>query len=384
MRPFALTLFLGLAPLLHAQDGVLVLRAFEAAPQGEAVAADALGVRVRNAQGDSVVVGWDRVLRLPEILAEAGEPYEQYALDAWRARTRIERGDLVLAEPLLESLSARYRPLRGPTGLVIAEGLLRARLARNANESGIEAWLAWLDANVVRQPRTSFANAQWARQAGLPPVIDAQTELCPTLPPMWLATASLQLLLDLPSIEGEREKVSAMRAYFQAAARHELGQSIASLPEPPRERSSELVRDIVAARVLGESDRSSARARLEAALKQPHGPWMTAWLRAAIGRSLVVEQDPEMRLRGVAELLRVHVLHRGDAPKLADIALAEAASVLDQLGHSSAAVGLAQELARLDPRSAVLSWPGVARLLDGPAGGVALPQTTPETVGGPT
>lgn len=389
MRPLAWLIVLALAPLACAQDGTLVLRAFEAPPPGEPVAADAQGVRVRTAAGDTVVVGWDRVLRLPEALAAAGEPHASLALDAWRARTRVERGDLVLAEPLLESLFASHQPLRGPTGLVIAEGLLRARLARGAGESGIEAWLAWLDANVVRQPRTTFANALWARQAGLPAVIDADTELCPALAPMWLGSASLQLVLDTRPAEGEREKASAMRAYYQAAARHEMGQPVASLPDPPRERASELVRDIVAARVLGEAERAPARARLESALKQTNSAWLSAWLRAGIGRSLVLESDPDMRLRGVAELLRVHVLHRGDAPFLADIALAEAAAVLDEFGFRPSAIALAHELSRLDPRAAVLSWPGVARLLDAPAGGAATPdstqpQTTPETVGGPT
>lgn len=383
MRLLAFLLVLALASVLRAQGDTLVLRGFESPPSGEAVAVDALGVRVRSAQGDMVVVGWDRVLRLPESLAQEGEPFEQLALDAWRARTRLERGDLVLAEPLLESLFERARPLRGPTGLFVAEGLLRTRLARGAGEAGIEPWLAWVDANAVRTPRTTYANAQWARQAGLAAVIDADTELCPALPPMWLGSASLRLVLQLTDEEGEREKATALRAYYQAAARHELGEAVESLPAPPRERASELVRDIVAARVLGEAERASARARLESALKQPNSAWMAAWLRAAIGRSLMMEADAEQRLRGVAELLRVHVLHREEAPHLADIALAEAASMLDRLGQTTPAHALAQELLRLDPRSAVLSWPGVAGLLDGPSSAAAKPPSTNKSVGGP-
>lgn len=377
-------LLLAIASPLLAQDEALVLRAFEEPPAGTVMGVGPQGVQVRTPQGDVVVVGWDRVLHTPASLAEAAEPFEQLSIDAWRARARIERGDLVLAEPLLLDVFDRVRTggaLRGPTGLVVTEGLMRCRLARGATAAAIEPWLAWLDASIVRQPRTTFANRQWAREAGLPIVVDPATELSPMLPPMWLATPSLQLVLQLEPVEGERDKAAAMRAMYQAAARFELGQPVDGLPEVPREAASELVRDIVAARVLDASARTSARARLEAALGNAASPWLSAWIRAAIGRSLVLEDDEEQRLRGVAQLLRVHVLHRLDSPSLADVALAEAAVTLDSVGQSRVARSLAGELARVSPQSPVLSWPEMAPLLhsDSAAASAAQPSTVGET-----
>ncbi len=377
-------LLLAIASPLLAQDDALILRAFEQPPTGTVMGVGPQGVQVRTPQGDVVVVGWDRVLHPPSSLAEAAEPFEQLSTDAWRARARVERGDLVLAEPLLLDVFDRVRAggaLRGPTGLVVAEGLMRCRLARGATAAAIEPWLAWLDASIIRQPRTTFANRQWARDAGLPIVIDPASELAPMLPPMWLATPSLQLVLQLEPVEGERDKASAMRALYQAAARFELGQVVDDLPDVPREAASELVRDIVAARVLDASARTSARARLEAALGNAASPWLSAWIRAAIGRSLVLEDDEEQRLRGVAQLLRVHVLHRLDSPALADIALAEAAVTLDSVGQGRVARSLAGELARVSPQSPVLSWPEVAPLLhsDSAAASAAQPSTVGET-----
>ncbi len=359
---------LSLASPLAAQDE-LVLRGFEQPPPGRAMGVGPQGVQVRTSQGDVVIVGWDRVLRPPASLAEASEPFDALAMDSWRARSRVERGDLVLAEPLLQQVFDRARSegqgLRGPTGLVVTEGLLRCRLARGATAAAIEPWLAWLDASIVRQPRTTFAHRQWAREAGLPQVIDPSTELCHLLPPMWLATPSLQLVTQLEPVEGERDKAAAMRALYQAAARYELGQTIDELPEVPREPASELVRDIVAARVLAPPARTSARARLEAALNNAGSPWLAAWIRAAIGRSMVLEDEEELQLRGVAQLLRVHVLHRADAPALADIALAEAAVTLAKLGQAVVAGSLADELARVSPQSPALSWPALTPLLRG-------------------
>lgn len=374
-----------------AQDQSLVLRAFEQPPAGQAMGVGPQGVQVRTRQGDVVIVGWDRVLRLPASLAEAAGPYDQLSTDAWRARARVERGDLVLAEPLLQSIFERAEDdglaLRGPTGLVIAEGLLRCRLARGASAAALEPWLAWIDASIVRQPRTTFSHRDWAQEAGLPPVVDGTTELCSLLPPIWLATPSLHLVVQLEPVEGERDKAAAMRVLYQAAARYELGQSVSDLPEVPREAASELVRDIVAARVLDESARASARARLEAALPGASAPWLAAWIRAALGRSLVLEDDEELRLRGVAQLLRVHVLHREDAIALADVALAEAAATLADLGQVNTGRSLARELARVSPQSPVLSWSGVAELLDTTTTPTqpSSDSTTPEepTVGGP-
>lgn len=359
---------LAIASPVLAQGEGLVLRAFEQAPPGQAMVVGPQGVQVRTSQGDVVVVGWDRVLRPPAALADAAEPFDELAKDAWRARARVERGDLVLAEPLLQGIFERTdadgSPLRGPTGLVVSEGLLRCRLARGAGAAALEPWLAWIDASIVRQPRTTFAHRHWAQEAGLPPVIDPATELCPLLPPMWLATQSLQLVIQLEPAEGERDKAAAMRALYQAAARHELGHRVTELPDVPREAASELVRDIVAARVLDDAARTSARARLESALPSAASPWLAAWIRAAIGRSLVHEENEELRLRGVAQLLRVHVLHREDSPALADIALGEAAATLADIGQADAARLLARELARLSPQSPVLPWSGVAALLD--------------------
>lgn len=385
----ATALLLACAAPALCQGDALVLRAFEQPPAGQPMGVGPQGVQVRSPQGHVVVVGWDRVLQLPAALAEAGEPFEALSHESWRARARIERGDLVLAEPVLQGLFEESRSgklvLRGPTGLVVAEGLLRCRLARGASAAAIEPWLAWLDSAIVRQPRTTYAHRTWAQEAGLPTVVDPATELCPLLPPMWLATPSLQLTLQYKPIEGERDKATAMRALYQAAARHELGQQVAALPDVPREAATELVRDIVASRVLDASGRTTARARLEAALPSATAPWLSAWIRAAIGRSLVLESEEELRLRGIAQLLRVHVLHREDSPYLADICLAEAAATLESMGQGDAARRLARELSRASSQSPVLSWPPVAELLAGaaPAASTEAPLDDTSTVGGP-
>ena len=61
------------------------------------------------------VVSWDLVARVDGELATEALAYLPMAENLWRARTRLERGDAVGAEPIFEQLYARYSGRRGPT-----------------------------------------------------------------------------------------------------------------------------------------------------------------------------------------------------------------------------------------------------------------------------
>jgi len=354
------------ALLAHQAQG-LVLRGYEQPPPVRAVAADSAGVRVRAGDGRTVLVGWDRVLRVPGDLRDQAKPYADLATRAWRARARVERGDLVLAEPLLADLYERATPAHGPTRMVVCHGLLRAMLARGARAAAVEPWLAWVEAALPRQADLRFHGRDWADRAGLPAVIDPQTELCPLLPPAWLATPATSAVLTTSLPEDARDTVRTLAELYKAAARFELQGGPQALPDRPQDPAAQLVYDVVASRVLEADERSPARERLQRRLEGNNPPWTRAWLRLGVGRSLVIEDDRELRLRGVAYLLRVHVLDRSALPAVADMALAEAAVTLDRDGQGAQARELGRLLARVSPGTPALSWPPLAGLLDTPS-----------------
>ncbi|MHC4421626.1 MAG: PH domain-containing protein, partial [Planctomycetota bacterium] len=99
--------------------------------EGEVTVIDDAGVTVRSPLGAVHFVAWDRVRRV-ETERERPELQKHWetAVDLWRARSRVERNDTTLAEPLLERLFERYRGRTHETALVVAEGLLRCRIAR--------------------------------------------------------------------------------------------------------------------------------------------------------------------------------------------------------------------------------------------------------------
>ena len=82
--------------------GQVELRGDEVAPPGQVVAMDEAGVHLGTGAGArTMVIGWDRVRR---VHGQMPAEFAGTADKAWRARTRVERGDFIAAEPLLEDL----------------------------------------------------------------------------------------------------------------------------------------------------------------------------------------------------------------------------------------------------------------------------------------
>ena len=106
-------------------------RGSEPALEGEITIINEAGVTIRSSLGAVHVVPWDRVRRVEGKVEDPTlDEKMAIAVDLWRSRSRVERGDTTLAEPLLERLFERYRGQTHETALVVAEGLLRCRLAR--------------------------------------------------------------------------------------------------------------------------------------------------------------------------------------------------------------------------------------------------------------
>ena len=117
-----------------------------------------------------------------------------------------------------------------------------------------------------------------------------------------------------------------------------------------------LVWDIVLAQSDDAGDRAAGRKAIRARLKNKPGGWQAAWLDAALGRSLLLENDPEQLQRGVIELLRVRVVHAQDSPYLAGLALAQAAVALRGMGQVGPANLLRQELLDQFPGHPATVW----------------------------
>lgn len=297
----------------------------------------------------------------------------------------------------------------GPTSAVICEGVLRCRLARGAHAGSIIAYLEWVraarrgPASVAgvwhdQAPSGSTAAPEWigGRLGGhsdargtsppLPALLDAGTGLVVELPPMFVPEPALVALAEsdqwsryiIPTgpdgtpgstraTTGGRPTLDELASWYRAAIRFDAGLS-ADKPAAAGSSSSttgdsgvglRLMRDIVMARIGEPSERDAARTALRArylASKAEPPAWIEAWCRCAVGRSLILESDPDVRRRGVLELLYVPAAFSNQAPYLAGLSLANAAVTLHELGDSTAAGVLVRELRARFPDHGALNW----------------------------
>jgi len=341
---------------LHAQQSSLELRGGAAAPSGTIVGCSAEGVTVVSSLTGEITIGWDRVRSVSGEHADAASEYMDVADKAWRATSRLERGDIAAAEPLLEELFADYAGQQGPTASAVCGGLLRCRLERGAHTLAVGAWLAWL--------HTRDGGTRTAPDAGTgtSPTTDEETGLAPDLPPVWLGLPAVRVFSQTPlNADQYGDRAAQLALLYQHAALLESG-----TPQPmPRLEGNDpgvrMVWEIVAARSPVETERLTGRRAIEKRLKSEPVGWTDAWLRTALGRSLLREADVDEQRRGVIELLRVRVEHERDAPYLAGLALAEAAVTMRSLGDDAAASLLRRELLDTFPGHPASTWEPVSR-----------------------
>ncbi len=337
------------------------LRGGEATPAGEVISVDAQGIVLGPPPG-TLVIGWDRVKSVDGTWAEKSAPYLSVAEQAWRARTRLERGDPLSAEPLFERLFVQYRGKQGPTAAVVAEGLMRCRLRRAAHVAAIDPWLALMVATPSGAAAVPAMHPAWASEAGMAPSMDAAKGLVPALPPIWLAWPSVEAFARQSSTEALKDpRATTLASLYELSAKFECGQAVQAPGPVMNDPGVQIVRDIVVARIGDADQRAAARKALEDRMRvsvaNPVPPWLEAWARAAIGRSLLRETSVEQQKLGVVELLNIPARFGAMHPYLAGIALAESSVALRSAGDSAGADVLARELMERFPSHPVLDWP---------------------------
>jgi hypothetical protein len=352
---------------------------------GEVASASPAGVLLKATADDpGRLISWDRVRTVEGPGAAKAVPFLSFADGLMRARTRLERGDAWLADqaidPLYRQAVAGVGGFAGPSGLLLAECSLRSSLARNAPAGATLAWLQWASverSRPVSKGPTSDRGPQWVGGGTmLPPVVDASTGLCPQLPPIFphrsaSSVGTLRVLTqsaELQRLSAEGSSARALAAAYALAVRIaagdiQPGESVA-LPSPSGD-SEQLVIDIVAAQTAPSEPMRAARQRLQRRIEvllrdaetretadegasPPDRTWQRAWLHAAIGRSMLAEDQPALRRQGMIELLHVPALDGATQPSLASTAILD---VIDQLrreggdeGNDAAIAALTSEL----------------------------------------
>lgn len=315
---------------------------------GEAITArtvtiDDAGVSVEDERGEWHDLAWDRVRDLE--MAQRDPRLDQYlplAEKLWRARSRLQRGDAVMAEPLFEELFEEYEGQTNEAALIVAEGLLRCRLARQAHEEAVVPLL-----EVVRLLRAEVVTDRYDE---LPRVVDDELALSPALAPAWAVSQRLpRLERELARYEAsDDEVVEAMREVYHAAVRNALGESVVISAESrdvsSRHPGATLLHETVSVMLHGDQPRE-ARGREAAELRRNWPDWTNAWLHDARGRSMMMRSEArEEQMRGCVRLMRIPAAHARTQHYLAGLALHRVAAWHEQAGLHDAAASIRDEL----------------------------------------
>ena len=334
---------------VEARADLVERRGSEPPLPGEITIIDDAGVTVGSDLGASHFVPWDRVRRIDvenrdPLLARRMET----AVRLWRARSRVERHDTTLAEPLLERLFEFYRGQTHETALVVAEGLLRCRLARGDQ---VRAVLAALETTRLRR-----AGVNSDSYTMLVEVIDETTSLCPQLAPVWLPSPLLTKLdHDLAEYDAHGDEVvAAIAVLYRKAIQQTIGEVDDQTPVKtlPDHVGIEFLSHVVACSSVEADERNSARK----ALTRSFGgltPWAESWARLHIGLSLVGETGVGRQQQGIVSLLHVPARFGTSQPYLTGLALAYAAAALDATGDAEGAAAMRVELRRTLPNHPV-------------------------------
>lgn len=322
---------------------------------------DERGIDVQGAEG-VVLIAWEDVKVVVGDEAERAAPFMPIADAAWRASARLARGDLDLAAPLFDELFERLRNVQSPTALFAAAGLASARIANNDLGGAIEPFLI---ASRLRDDGFVLDSTVAVLLR-----IDPETGLFVDLAPFFEPRSARLLLAGWPE-DIEHPLAGLYRTAAQVAADPSAFDS--SILSEDATGGAAFVLTIIRATGSPLSEvRTEARAALRAQIDAVSGTWREAWIRGAIGRSLLRESEPADRERGLIELLHVPARFSGVLPALAGSSLH---IVLEDL-HS-----------RVDPTPAALEEqrrtlaairPGMAL---GPLPTVALNETRPASAG---
>ncbi|MFO0828346.1 MAG: hypothetical protein U0572_09360 [Phycisphaerales bacterium] len=334
----------GLAAALGGATGfgaVVELRGAQPPINAERVSIEPEGVRVTRVGGVSSMIAWDMVRSVSG--AEAAKdlaPMMEVADDLWRARSRVQRGDLAAARPLFEKHFDRFRGTTSETALIVAEGVLRCRLASND----------WLQAIVpaIETARLRRAGVATDRFAALSPVLDDATLLAPQLAPDWTPDDRTRAVADeLAALSISDAIVARLAALYS-----DLLRGVPPKEDARKDDAAGVAFLHAIARLQSGDEAVRARAAKDlAAATKPLPDWARAWANHAIGRAEVASDDRARKIDGVLALLRV-AAQPTSPPRLVRSSLDLAIPALKQLGDAEGAAALERERQRLGGRRA--------------------------------
>jgi hypothetical protein len=315
------------AEVVHLRDGAASVDAVRVAFRPGAL-------EVVTPVGETLSFTLDRVAGIDDltdpILIDQWNTRQPIAVDVWRARTRLQRGDPGLALALFQR---RFAPELGDArdhelALIISEGLLRCLIESADTEAILPAAL-----ETIRLRRAGITTDRFL---DLPSIIDERVWLLPELPPIATNEALVERLEDdLRHWRIDSDPVvSRLAELYAAMNRHSVR------PSGSMEPGVVLIESILGTRALDSRLRRESLRTLRELSKAEETPefiesW-DAWF-AATSNLASGEMSPDLV---VLDLLKLPAIHQKSSPILAQRAVDLSARILAREGREDESITL--------------------------------------------
>ena len=286
-----------------------------------------LRVELLDGQRETRLIPWSVILEIESARPHPSlEFFLQQGAELYRAKQRLLRGDVLLAEPLFADSFARLVGTDGEDTRLASEGLLRCAVARGDFSTAVHPWL-----ETVRLVEMNISKPF----KNLEPILDSSTMLCPHLPPVWCKDLELVRICkeyrDLP------QPITAAIAGSMISKNSEIA-AIDGIEDPL------FLWQIIHAAHGNENARSSLLSRQKTLI-----PWKRVWSDYFLAEGYLVETNPNTRTTGLIHLAKAASVHPDLQPWLTCASMLRLSDALEKDGVEEASLRIKDEALRLYP-----------------------------------
>lgn len=299
------------------------------------------GIAIQPESGGEVrTIEWTRIANAQlsdGALAAAAKPWLDAADGLWRGAQRLARGDCDLARQAFDASRAQFLDAPGPSGLLAAEGLLRAKLCLGAGmDDPAESWALALRVDDRRRRGERVETLD-----GLGEPLDALCGAVPELPPYFSprsGAGSTDSSAELAALTVETAEARALAARVTQLARPGTPRVAPVRDEmgtPEWRGMCELLDRWAEALQEDASKRKRARQRLEQLTLE--SAWLRAWAHVARAQSLEREPAASAADEAILAFVTAAEVSREESPRLSAWCAVRAGALLRAAGDAAAA-----------------------------------------------
>lgn len=286
-----------------------------------------LRIELLNAPRDTRLIPWSAVLEIQSARPHpALEIFLQQGKELNRAKQRLLRGDVLLAEPLFSEAFSRLLGTDTKDARLASEGLLRCAVSRGDFSKAVHPWL-----ETVRLEEVGISEPFLT----LHPILDSSTLLCPHLPPVWLADKELVRICN--------QYRTLPQPITSSIATTLSSSTVSGIPIEGLEDSLFLAHILLSSH----GDESARKSLLN--IQDNMASWKQAWSNFFIAKGFLLQTSSTNTTSGLLHLAKVASINPKLQPWLSGASMLMLSDAMKVDGSEEASLRIRDEAVRLFP-----------------------------------